>query len=76
MPLEKKLEALKHYNPLDYYEENRFIDAMDTVNAWCLGQIHEVANKHLKIHFDGWSHKWDIVSFEMSRLTMFTRCKK
>jgi hypothetical protein len=27
MPLEKKLEILKKFNPIDYYEENRYIDA-------------------------------------------------
>jgi len=27
MPLEKKLEILRKYNPIEYYEENRFIDA-------------------------------------------------
>lgn len=37
MPLEKKLEILKKFNHIDYYEENRFIDAMDSVNQWCLG---------------------------------------
>ena len=36
MPLEKKLEILKKFNHIDYYEENRFIDAMDSVNKWCL----------------------------------------
>lgn len=37
MTLEKKLEVLKKYNPIDFYDENRYIDAMDSVNQWCLG---------------------------------------
>jgi hypothetical protein len=63
MPLEKKLEILRKYNPTDYYEEGRFIDAQDTVNSWCLAQIVNVDNKNLNIHFDGWSSRWDVVSF-------------
>jgi len=39
LPLEKKLEILKKYNPTEFYEEGRYIDAQDTVNAWCLGSI-------------------------------------
>lgn len=36
LPLDKKLELLKKYNPIDYFEENRYIDAQDSVNSWCL----------------------------------------
>lgn len=61
MLLEKKLEVLKKYNPIEYYEEGRYIDAQDTVNAWCLAQIVQVDNKSINIHFDGWSNRWDVV---------------
>lgn len=40
--MEKKLEVLKKYNPVDFYEEGRFIDAQDSVNSWCLGEIVSV----------------------------------
>ncbi len=62
MTLEKKLEVLKKYNPMEYYDENRYIDAQDSVNQWCLAQIVQVDNKNLNIHFDGWSNRWDVVS--------------
>lgn len=39
MSLEKKLEVLKKHNHYEGYDEGRFIDAQDTVNTWCLGQI-------------------------------------
>ena len=42
LPLEKKLEVLKKHNYIDNYEEGRFIDAQDSVNAWCLGEIVQV----------------------------------
>lgn len=62
LPLEKKLEALKKHNYYDNYNEGRFIDAQDSVNTWCLSQIVEVDQRLLKVHFDGWSSKWDVVS--------------
>lgn len=27
LPLDKKLEVLRKYNPIDYYDEGKFIDA-------------------------------------------------
>jgi hypothetical protein len=75
LPLDKKLEQLKKYNIYDGYDEGRFIDAQDTVNTWCLGQISsKIDAKNIKVHFDGWSTKWDIVSafpHNLSKLTVF-----
>jgi hypothetical protein len=63
LPLEKKLEALKKHNYYTGYDEGRFIDAQDTVNTWCLGQISQIIDaKNIKVHYDGWSTKWDMVS--------------
>jgi hypothetical protein len=63
LPLDKKLEVLKKYNALDYFEEGRFIDAQDSVNSWCLGEVVSVDQRNLSIHFDGWSSRWDVVSY-------------
>jgi len=61
MTLEKKLEALKKYNYYENYDEGRFIDAQDSVNLWCLGQIAQFTDsKTMRVHFDGWSSKWDL----------------
>ena len=63
LPLDKKLEQLKKYSYIDYYDEGRYIDAQDTVNTWCLGQVVQVIEKTVRVHYDGWSSKWDLVSF-------------
>ena len=63
LPLEKKLEVLRKHNQYENYDLERFIDAQDSVNTWCLGQISEVDQRTVRIHFDGWSTKWDIVSY-------------
>jgi len=61
LPLDKKIDLLKKYNPLEQYQEGRYIDALDTVSSWCLAEIIEVDHKTLSLHFDGWSTKWDCV---------------
>ena len=67
MNLDKKLEVLKKHNYYDNYNDGRFIDAQDTVNTWCLGQIVEVDQRMLRVHYDGWSSKWDMVSLTFTR---------
>jgi hypothetical protein len=37
LPLEKKLEVLRKHNQYENYDLERFIDAQDSVNTWCLG---------------------------------------
>ena len=68
LSLDKKLELAKKINYYDQYEQGRFIDAMDTVNQWCLAEIVQVDQRTLTIHFDGWSSKWDIVSINFAPL--------
>jgi hypothetical protein len=42
-----------------------FLDAKDSVNNWCVARIidHDLQNYKIKIHFDGWSPRYDEVSF-------------
>ena len=58
----------KKYDPLEYYVKDAYIDAKDSMNNWCHGQIIERCNDDLtlRINFDGWSHKWDEVRFTSS----------
>jgi len=40
-----------------------FVDAKDSVNNWCVGQIVEENVDHgtVKVRFEGWSDKHDVV---------------
>ena len=40
-----------------------YIDAKDTVNNWCVGQVIEenVDQGTIKVHFEGWSERHDII---------------
>lgn len=61
--MDKKLEYLKKYNYLTGYDEGRFIDAQDSVNTWCLSSICQIIDpKNIKVHYDGWSSKWDMTA--------------
>ena len=63
--MENKFLQAKNYNPLPDYQLNAFIDAKDTVNHWCVGQIVDIDEEKnmLKVHFEGWSARYDEVSF-------------
>ena len=57
MTFKEKCEVLKKFH-VDF-KEGDYIDAKDTVSQWCLGQITEVSDSRIKIHFDGWASRWD-----------------
>ncbi len=50
------------FGELDYLAVDTFLDAKDTVNNWCVGQVKNVnpAERTVIIAFDGWSSKYDI----------------
>ena len=47
----------------DFFRKGVFIDAIDSVSSWCLGQVSEVCHSDntIKVKFDGWSSRWDEV---------------
>jgi hypothetical protein len=69
MTLEQKLAVLKDYKPTDYYLEGKYIDGVDTVTQWCLAQVVTLEGNTISIHFDGWSNRWDVVSFNPRTLS-------
>ena len=62
MTLEEKKEVLKEYfNTFqEKLKEGDFIDAVDSVNKWCLATVLKpLSESFVRVHFDGWSQKWD-----------------
>jgi hypothetical protein len=47
------------------YVKGAYIDAKDTVNNWCVGEVIEIdTDKHiLRVHFEAWTPKYDEVTF-------------
>jgi hypothetical protein len=68
LPLDKRLELVKNNpSPFGNVKPGLWVDAMDTINSWLAGQIEEIEDNTIKVHFDGWPHKWD----EWMRITSF-----
>ena len=62
--MENKFLLAKNYNPFPDYKLSNYIDAKDTVNHWCVGQIVDIDEEKnlVKVHFEGWSSRYDEVS--------------
>ncbi len=62
--MENKFLQAKNYNPFPDYKLSNYIDAKDTLNEWCVGQIVDTDEKKnlFKVHFEGWSSRHDEVS--------------
>lgn len=61
--METKLQMAKNYNFLTDLKLNDYIDAKDTVNHWCVGEVCDVDpdKNMIKIHFEGWTSRYDEV---------------
>ena len=56
------------------YEVGEYIDGVDSVQKWCLAQIVQKDEFTAKIHFDGWSSKWDVTyKWNSYRIAPFRR---
>jgi hypothetical protein len=62
MTTDEKVKQLKIYweTMWNYIHEGDYIDAIDSVNKWCLATIVEKDDNNVRVHFDGWSSKWDV----------------
>lgn len=58
--LKSKLKDLKNLN-LDPFQVGNYVDVIDDTKTWCLGEIVERKGDTVKVHFDGWSSKYDEV---------------
>lgn len=60
LPLDKRIELAKNIpNPFGKIEPGLWIDALDSINSWCMSQITDIDDSLIKVHFDGWPAKWD-----------------
>ena len=64
-PTPNRFELVRNWNLLSGRElltVQNFVDAKDSVNNWCVGQIVEenVDQGTVKVHFEGWSDRHDV----------------
>jgi len=69
----------KSVSILDFFQVGCYIDAQDSVNNWCVGQVIEVSKQtqSIKVKFDGWSSKWnEPYLFTSHRIAPFRKYSK
>ena len=61
--MEQKFQSAKSYNFQQDLHIDAYVDAKDTVNHWCVGQISDVDEEKnaVKLHFEGWTMRYDEV---------------
>jgi hypothetical protein len=75
--INKLIQEMKNINSLDFYEKGNFCDAQDETKSWCVGEIVERTDDKLKVHFEGWSSKFDEVwSIKNKKVEHFRRYSK
>jgi len=58
--IEEKLKTSKSWI-IDSFKPNYYVDVLDQNKTWCVAQITERKSEIIKIHYDGWSSKFDEV---------------
>ena len=56
----EKIPKLKTLSINNFYEGN-YIDSLDEAKTWCLAEIVMRNNDFVKVHYEGWSSKFDEV---------------
>jgi len=67
------LDAIREGKPIDQsnasdsdedlservFEVGQWIDCRDTVNKWCEARIAAITETEVRVHYDGWTDRWD-----------------
>jgi len=60
LPLDKRIQIGKNCpNPFGSLELGTWVDGLDSINQWMAATVTEIDGNMVKLHFDGWSDKWD-----------------
>mmetsp|Transcript_26181 Transcript_26181/g.46675 ORF Transcript_26181/g.46675 Transcript_26181/m.46675 type:complete len:2194 (-) Transcript_26181:2-6583(-) len=43
----------------DWLDKGLYVDAKDSVNSWCVALVLDIDQQRVKLHYEGWSHKWE-----------------
>jgi len=60
MSIEEKLKNIRKF-VIDDFKPGFYVDALDENKKWCVAQIIDRKSDFIKIHYDGWSSKYDEV---------------
>ena len=75
--INKLQQELKKALAEDYFQKGVYCDAMDETRAWCVAEIKDRIDDKIKIHFEGWSNKFDDqYSIKSKKIDIFRRNSK
>jgi hypothetical protein len=58
--INEKIPKLKNLSIDNFYVGN-YVDSLDEAKTWCLGEITMRNGDLVKVHYEGWSSKFDEV---------------
>jgi len=58
--INEKLTKLKNLN-IDNFKEGTYVDSLDEAKTWCIAEIIVRNGDLVKVHYEGWSSKFDEV---------------
>jgi len=62
-PIEKSLyQEAETYNFIKDLHLGCYLDVKDTTSTWCLATIIILSNDGIRVHYDGWSERFDEVT--------------
>eukprot|EP01022_Parablepharisma_sp_SALTPOND_P031230 TRINITY_DN78_c0_g1_i1.p1 TRINITY_DN78_c0_g1~~TRINITY_DN78_c0_g1_i1.p1 ORF type:complete len:2462 (-),score=272.77 TRINITY_DN78_c0_g1_i1:2173-9558(-) len=57
-------QQAEEYNFTKDIKVGTYLDVKDTASTWCLAQVIRLSGDVLRVHYDGWSEKYDEVLFQ------------
>lgn len=55
--------SLKKIVPFNYhkrqFELGQWVDVIDTIEQWCEAEVIDLNESQIKVHYNGWSNRWD-----------------
>ncbi len=55
-------QEAESYSFIKDLQMHSYLDVQDTASAWCLAEVTEIHRNIVRVHYDGWSEKYDEVT--------------
>jgi len=73
--INEKISKLKNLSIDNFYVGN-YVDSLDEAKTWCLGEIMMRNGDVVKVHYEGWSSKFDEVIVKSNKIMSIKKVNK
>ena len=70
LPLQDRLKAADQFEFWKAIKPGMLVDAKDTINAWCVAEIIEQGGNDIRVSYDGWIQRYDMVLFKFDEIEL------